>query len=143
MPKLLSVGQWASLAIARPDLQRRRPWRGLWDRIQEADRLLYAEIAERRADPHVAERTDVLAMLVRATDERRAGCGGGERIGAPTGRAATAGAWQTSGRLPAARIAASAADNRSIVPSPARHNAPRTVAIRAGQGGRGQDTKGG
>jgi cytochrome P450 len=69
MPKLLSVGQWASLAIARPDLQRRRPWRGLWDRIQEADRLLYAEIAERRADPHVAERTDVLAMLVRATDE--------------------------------------------------------------------------
>jgi len=69
MPKLLSVGQRASLAIARPDLQRRRPWRGLWDRIQEADRLLYAEIAERRADPHVAERTDVLAMLVRATDE--------------------------------------------------------------------------
>ena len=29
----------------------------------------YAEIAERRADPHLAERTDVLAMLVRATDE--------------------------------------------------------------------------
>jgi cytochrome P450 len=28
MPKLLSVGQWASLAIARPELQRRRPWRG-------------------------------------------------------------------------------------------------------------------
>jgi cytochrome P450 len=69
MPKLLNVGQWASLAIARPELQRRRPWRALWDRIQEADRLLYAEIAERRADPHLAERTDVLAMLVRATDE--------------------------------------------------------------------------
>ena len=69
MPRLLNVGQWASLAIAKPDLQRRRPWRALWDRIQEADRLLYAEIAERRADPHLAERTDVLAMLVRATDE--------------------------------------------------------------------------
>jgi cytochrome P450 len=41
----------------------------LWDRIQEADQLLYAEIAERRADPHLAQRTDVLAMLVRATDE--------------------------------------------------------------------------
>ncbi|HEX2400444.1 MAG TPA: cytochrome P450 [Mycobacterium sp.] len=69
MPKLLNVGQWASLAIARPELQRRWPWRSLWDRIQEADRLLYAEIAERRADPQLAERTDVLAMLVRATDE--------------------------------------------------------------------------
>ena len=69
MPKLLNVGQWASLAIARPELQTRRPWRTLWDRIQEADRLLYAEIADRRADPHLEERTDVLAMLVRATDE--------------------------------------------------------------------------
>jgi cytochrome P450 family 135 len=69
MPKLLNVGQWASLAIAKPELQRRRPWRSLWERIQEADRLLYAEIAERRADPHLDERTDVLAMLVRATDE--------------------------------------------------------------------------
>ena len=69
MPKLLNVGQWASLAIARPELQSRRPWRTLWDRIQEADRLLYAEIADRRADPHLEERTDVLAMLVRAVDE--------------------------------------------------------------------------
>ena len=69
MPKLLTVGQWASLAIARPELQRRRPWRALRERIQEADQLLYAEIAERRADPHLGERTDVLAMLVRATDE--------------------------------------------------------------------------
>jgi cytochrome P450 len=69
MPKLLNVGQWASLAIAKPDLLRRWPWRTLWQRIQEADRLLYAEIAERRTDPHLDERTDVLAMLVRATDE--------------------------------------------------------------------------
>jgi cytochrome P450 len=35
----------------------------------EADRLLRAEIADCRADPALAERTDVLAMLVRATDE--------------------------------------------------------------------------
>lgn len=69
MPKLLNVGQWASLAIAKPSLQQRWPWRSLWERIQEADRLLYAEIADRRADPHLDERTDVLAMLVRATDE--------------------------------------------------------------------------
>jgi cytochrome P450 len=69
MPKLLNVGQWASLAIAKPSLQQHWPWRSLWERIQEADRLLYAEIAERRADPKLDERTDVLAMLVRATDE--------------------------------------------------------------------------
>jgi cytochrome P450 len=69
MPKLLNVGLWASLAIGRPALQRHRPWRSFWERKQEADRLLYAEIAERRADPNLGERTDVLAMLVRAADE--------------------------------------------------------------------------
>ena len=73
MPKLLNVGQWASLAIATPELQRRRPVAGV---VATASRrptgLLYAEIAERRADPHLDERTDVLAMLVRAADERRA-----------------------------------------------------------------------
>jgi cytochrome P450 len=30
---------------------------------------MYAEIADRRVDPHLAERTDVLAMLVRANDD--------------------------------------------------------------------------
>jgi cytochrome P450 family 135 len=69
MPKLLNVGLWASFAIARPELRRRRPWRAFWEHMQEADQLLYAEIAERRADPNLAARTDVLAMLVRATDE--------------------------------------------------------------------------
>jgi cytochrome P450 len=66
MPRLLTVGPWASLAIAKPSLQQRRPWRRLWERIAEADRLLYAEIAECRADPNLAERTDALAMLVQA-----------------------------------------------------------------------------
>lgn len=66
MPRLLTVGPWATLALAQPGLQRHLPWRGLRRRMDEADRLLYAEIAERRADPNLAERTDVLAMLVRA-----------------------------------------------------------------------------
>ena len=48
-------------------------------------------------------------------------------------RAATAGAWQTSGRVPAARRPASAPDSRSVVPSGARHSAPRAVATKAGQ----------
>lgn len=69
MPRLLSLGPWSSLAIARPQLQHRLPWRYLRRRIEAADALLYAEIAERRADPRLAERTDTLAMLVRAADE--------------------------------------------------------------------------
>ncbi len=69
MPRLLNLGAWASLSIANPNLQRRRPWRYVRRRIEEADQLLYAEIADRRADPNLAERTDVLAMLVRAGDD--------------------------------------------------------------------------
>ena len=69
MPKLLNVTPWASLAIANPKLQRLGPWRGLRRHIAEADRLLYAEIADRRADPELATRTDALAMLVRAGED--------------------------------------------------------------------------
>lgn len=69
MPRLLSIGPWETMALARPELGRRRPWRGLRRNVEEADRLLYAEIADRRADPDIANRTDVLAMLVRSADE--------------------------------------------------------------------------
>lgn len=69
MPQLLNLGSWASLAIANPDLQRRRPWRYVRRRMDEADQLLYAEIADRRADSNLAARTDVLAMLVRASHD--------------------------------------------------------------------------
>ncbi len=69
MPRLLDVGPWATLALAKPGLLRCRPWQGLHRRIAEADGLLYAEIADRRADPNLAARTDVLAMLVRAGDD--------------------------------------------------------------------------
>ena len=69
LPRLLRMGPLDTLPIANPKLMNRRPWRGLRRRIEEADRLLYAEIAERRADPDLANRADVLAMLVRATGE--------------------------------------------------------------------------
>ena len=68
MPRLLSLGTWSMLAISSPQLQQRRGWRYVRRRIEEADALLYAEIAERRTDPDLADRTDVLAMLVRAAD---------------------------------------------------------------------------
>lgn len=69
LPKLLNLSAFQLLAIGAPNLQQRRPWRGVRRRIEEADRLLYAEIAERRADPELASRTDALAMLVRAADQ--------------------------------------------------------------------------
>lgn len=71
MPKLLSRGAWHTLAIASPRLQRYRPWRAVRRHIDEADRLLYAEIADRRADPHLVDRSDALAMLVRADEDGR------------------------------------------------------------------------
>ncbi|MGO9153419.1 cytochrome P450 [Mycobacterium sp.] len=69
MPRLLYLSPWETLAVGKPNLQRRRPWRGLRRRIAEADALLYAEIADRRADANLAARTDTLAMLVRAGDD--------------------------------------------------------------------------
>ena len=69
LPKLLNLSAFELLAIGSPALQKRLPWRGVRRRIDEADRLLYAEIAERRADPDLAARTDALAMLVRAADQ--------------------------------------------------------------------------
>lgn len=71
MPKLLSLSAWHTIAVANPALQRRRPWRAVRRHIDDADRLLYAEIADRRADPRLADRTDALAALVRADDDGR------------------------------------------------------------------------
>jgi cytochrome P450 len=69
IPELLYPKPWETPALAKPHLQRHRPWRGLGRRFAEADALLYAEIADRRADPDLADRTDALAMLVRAVDD--------------------------------------------------------------------------
>ena len=69
MPRVLNLGPWSTMAIYNPKLQQRRPWRNVRRRLEEADALLYAEIADRRAAPDLATRTDVLAMLVRAADD--------------------------------------------------------------------------
>lgn len=69
IPHALGMGPWATLAIGNPALQRHLPWRYVRRRIEQADRLLYAEIADRRTDPDLPQRTDVLSMLVRAADE--------------------------------------------------------------------------
>ena len=68
LPRLLNMTTVEMLSIATPSLQRRRPWRRVKRAIAEADALLYAEITERRRDPALADRVDVLSMLVRADE---------------------------------------------------------------------------
>jgi cytochrome P450 len=69
IPSVLRISLWNSLAFANPKLQERLPWRELRRRLASVDKLLYAEIADHRADPALASRTDVLAMLIRSVDE--------------------------------------------------------------------------
>jgi cytochrome P450 len=69
LERLMRLGSFAALCILYPELQRHGPWRRVRRRIDEVERLLYAEIAERRADPDLAARTDALALLVRAADD--------------------------------------------------------------------------
>ena len=51
------------------DLGRWSPWRRFLALRKEVDVLLYGEIEHKRRDPHLAERDDVLSMLVQAQDE--------------------------------------------------------------------------
>jgi cytochrome P450 len=70
---VLRISLWNSLAFANPKLQERLPWRGVRRKIDAVDKLLYAEIADHRADPALGSRTDVLAMLIRSVDENGLG----------------------------------------------------------------------
>jgi len=47
-----------------PRLQKYGPWKRTVDNQRELDRLMYAEIRERRTAPDLAERTDVLSRLI-------------------------------------------------------------------------------
>lgn len=53
----------------RRDIGRFSPWGMFRRRLAAADALIYEEIAHRRADPGLAERTDVLSRLLAARDE--------------------------------------------------------------------------
>jgi len=69
--------RWAVGMSVRPeaqlfelfDLGREEPSGPLKRLLDRLDRHIYAVIAERRADPAAAERTDILSLLLRATDE--------------------------------------------------------------------------
>ncbi|MDQ2835858.1 MAG: cytochrome P450 [Actinomycetota bacterium] len=58
-----------------PRLRTFWPWRKFVEIQQTLDRLLYAEIAERRAAPDLASRTDVLSQLLRLSDPDPTGTG--------------------------------------------------------------------
>ncbi len=66
IPRILNMHPFATLAVAYPDLRRRLPWRSVNRDFESLDRILLAEIADRRADPDLDARTDALAILVRA-----------------------------------------------------------------------------
>jgi cytochrome P450 family 135 len=56
-------------ASLRRDLGPLSPWGRLQRRLRRTDELLYEEIARRRHDEDLEERTDVLSLLLRARDE--------------------------------------------------------------------------
>lgn len=65
IPRILNMSPFATLAVAYPVLRRRLPWRSVDRNFASIDRILLAEIADRRADPDLDARTDALAILLR------------------------------------------------------------------------------
>ena len=65
----VTIGPIVLLGWGYPWLQRFGPWKATVDNQRELDRLMYAEIRERRSAPDLAERTDVLSKLIVQGDE--------------------------------------------------------------------------
>jgi cytochrome P450 len=66
--KAVDIGPIAMLGWFYPRLRGFWPWRRFAEIQEMLDGLLYAEIADRRAATDLAERTDVLSMLLRVPD---------------------------------------------------------------------------
>ncbi|MGH2992135.1 MAG: cytochrome P450 [Solirubrobacterales bacterium] len=56
-------------SVLRRDFGPLSPWGRLQRRLRRADTLLFEEIARRRHEPDLEQRTDVLSLLLRARDE--------------------------------------------------------------------------
>jgi cytochrome P450 len=63
--RTVDVSPAVLLGWGYPFLQRFGPWKATVDNQRRLDEVMYAEIAERRAAPDLAERTDVLSRLLR------------------------------------------------------------------------------
>jgi cytochrome P450 len=66
LPAIANLNDLMMLQFLFPRLQPRWPWRRFRAVAERADRLLRDEIERCRADPELEDRTDVLALLVRA-----------------------------------------------------------------------------
>ena len=63
--KTVNISPAILLGWGWPELQRFGPWKAQVENQRELDRLIYAEIDERRRAPDLAERGDVLSRLIR------------------------------------------------------------------------------
>jgi cytochrome P450 len=69
LPPVVDIAAIDLLAVGYPKLRDHWPWTRLRHKRARADEALHDEITATRADPNLDDRSDVLAMLVRATDE--------------------------------------------------------------------------
>jgi cytochrome P450 len=67
--RTVDVSPAVLLGWGYPWLQRFGPWKRTVDNQRALDRVMYAEIAERRRAADLAERTDVLSQLLRVGDD--------------------------------------------------------------------------
>ena len=67
--RISEIGPLTVLGWSYPRLRRFAFWRRNWDNLHAADRLLYAEIADRRAVGDLSERDDVLSRLLTAAGD--------------------------------------------------------------------------
>jgi cytochrome P450 family 135 len=69
--KTVDVSPAVLLGWGYPFLQRFGPWKATVDNQRALDEVMYAEIAERRVAPDLAERTDVLSRLLGVEADER------------------------------------------------------------------------
>lgn len=67
--RVTDIGPLTVLGWSYPKLRRLGPLRRNWDNLHAVDRLLYAEIANRRAAGDLSERDDVLSRLLTAAGD--------------------------------------------------------------------------
>ena len=68
--RLVQIGPTVFVGWMYPALQNVGPWRRFRQLKERTDRILYAEIAERRRVADLAQRTDVLSKLIAAAPEQ-------------------------------------------------------------------------
>lgn len=70
MPEFVEAGQRVVLLrFLQANLGPRSPWGNFLKQRERADRILYGLIDDARRDPNLEQRTDVMALLIQATDE--------------------------------------------------------------------------